>query len=402
LFGIEKIYFFILETKKNRHFIFLKDVLILSLTCFGGPQAHLALFIKKLVHQRRYLSEEELMEMLSLCQLLPGPTSTQTITAIGFKLGGPRLSYLTLLIWILPATLFMGITALGISFFERSTLIKLTQFIKPMGVAFIFFAAFLIGRKVITSKTSVWLMILAAVLGFLYPSPYLTPFVILFGGLVASFKYRKHQKMKKKPIRIQWSNFILWAVVFAFVIFLGTITQSLPIRLFENFYRNGSFAFGGGHILKPLLYNEFVEFKHYLSADEFLSGIAIAELVPGPTFSIASYVGSLSMRSWGVSGQILGSLVASIGIFLPGIFMIFFVIRFWEQLKQFRGIRASLEGINASSIGLTVAAGVSLSQPLISNPINIITVLLTLLILYFEKVPSYLIILGGICLGAFF
>jgi chromate transporter len=391
-----------LGTKKNRHLIFLKDVLILSLTCFGGPQAHLALFIKKLVHQRRYLSEEELMEMLALCQLLPGPTSTQTITAIGFKLGGPRLSYLTLLIWILPATVFMGITALGISFFERGTLIRLTQFIKPMGVAFIFFAAFVIGRKVITSKTSVWLMILAAVLGFLYPSPYLTPFVILFGGLVASSKYRKHQKMEKKPIRIQWSNFILWAVVFAFVIFLGTITQSLPIRLFENFYRNGSFAFGGGHILKPLLYNEFVEFKHYLSADEFLSGIAIAEMVPGPTFSIASYVGSLSMRSWGLSGQILGSLVASTGIFLPGIFMIFFVIRFWEQLKQFRGIRASLEGINASSIGLTVAAGVSLSQPLMSNPINIITVLLTLLILYFERVPSYLIILGGICLGAVF
>ncbi|WP_262925463.1 chromate efflux transporter [Lacihabitans sp. LS3-19] len=389
-----------METKKIRYLIFLKDVFILSLTCFGGPQAHLALFIKRLVHQRRYLSEEELMEMLALCQLLPGPTSTQTITAIGFKLGGPKLSYLTLLIWILPATVFMGITALGISFFERGTLIRLTQFIKPMGVAFIFFAAFVIGRKVITTKTSVWLMILAAVLGFLYPSPYLTPFVILFGGLVASSKYRKQEKMEKKPIRIQWSNFILWATVFAFVIFLGTITKSLPIRLFENFYRNGSFAFGGGHILKPLLYNEFVEFKHYLSADEFLSGIAIAELVPGPTFSIASYVGSLSMRSWGLSGQVLGSLVASFGIFLPGIFMIFFVIRFWEQLKQYRGIRASLEGINASSTGLTIAAGVSLSQPLVSDPINIITVLITLIVLYFEKVPSYLIILGGICLGA--
>lgn len=391
-----------METKKIRYLIFLKDVLILSLTCFGGPQAHLALFIKRLVHQRRYLTESELMEMLSLCQLLPGPTSTQTITAIGFKLGGPKLSYLTLLIWILPATIFMGITALGISFFERGTLIRLTQFIKPMGVAFIFFAAFVIGRKLITTKTSVFLMVLAAILGFLFPSPYLTPFVILFGGLVASSKYRKQAKMEKRPIKIQWSNFILWAAVFAFLIFLGTITKSLPIRLFENFYRNGSFAFGGGHILKPLLFNEFVKFKHYLSADEFLSGIAIAELVPGPTFSIASYVGSLSMRNWGLSGQILGSAVASLGIFLPGIFMIFFVIRFWEQLKQFRGIRASLEGINASSTGLTVAAGISLTQPLVGSPVNILTILITLIILYFEKVPSYLIILGGIGLGAIF
>ena len=340
------------------------------------------------------------MEMQSLCQLLPGPTSTQTITAIGFKLGGAKLSYLTLLIWILPATIFMGITALGISFFEKGTLIRLTQFIKPMGVAFIFFAAFVIGHKVIKTKTSVWLMLLAAVSGFLLPSPYLTPFLILFGGLVAASKYRKQAKMEKRPIKIQWSNFILWAVVFALVIFLGSITKSLPIRLFENFYRNGSFAFGGGHILKPLLFNEFVEFKKYLTADEFLSGIAIAEMVPGPTFSIASYVGSLSMRSWGIGGQALGSLVASIGIFLPGIFMIFFVIRFWEQLKQFRGIRASLEGINATSTGLTLAAGVSLFQPMATSLFDIVTILVTLGMLFSGKIPSYLIIFGGICLGA--
>jgi chromate transporter len=389
-----------LETKKIRYIIFLKDVLLLSLTCFGGPQAHLAMFIKRLVHQHRYVTEEELMEMQSLCQLLPGPTSTQTITAIGFKLGGAKLSYLTLLIWILPATVFMGITALGVSFFEKGTLIRLTQFIKPMGIAFIFFAAYVIGRKVITSKTSVWLMLLAATLGFLFPSPYLTPFLILFGGLVASSKYRKQAKMEPRPIRIQWSNFLLWAVVFALVIFVGSFTKSLPVRLFENFYRNGSFAFGGGHILKPLLFNEFVEFKKYLTADEFLSGIALAEMVPGPTFSISSYVGSLSMRSWGLSGQILGSVVASVGIFLPGIFMIFFVIRFWEQVKQFRGIRASLEGINATSTGLTVAAGISLFQTMANSPVNIFTILLTLLALYSEKIPSYLIIVGGIALGA--
>jgi chromate transporter len=192
---------------------------------------------------------------------------------------------------------------------------------------------------------------------------------------------------------------LLWAGVFGAAIAIGSITQNLPVRLFENFYRNGSLAFGGGHIMKPLLFNEFVEFKNYLTADEFLSGIAISELVPGPTFSIASFVGSLSMREWGVSGQFLGAAIAAFGIFLPGILMIFFVVRFWNQLKQYRAIRASLEGINASSTGLTIAAGISLFEPMADNMISVWTAFVTFIILITTKVPSYALILGGLLLG---
>lgn len=391
-----------METKKIRYLIFLKDVLVLSITSFGGPQAHLALFLEKLVNKHRYLTEAELLEMQSLCQILPGPTSTQVITAIGYKLGGATLAYFTLLIWILPATVFMAVTALGISFFEKGTLVRLSQFLKPMGVAFIFFAAFQIGRKVITTKTAFWLMAVSTLAGFLFRSPYLAPAMILIGGLISSSKYRRQAKMEKRPIKIQWGNLILWAGILVVLVTVGAITHNLPVRLFENFYRNGSIAFGGGHILKPLLFNEFVEFKKYLSRDEFLSGIAIAEMIPGPTFSIASYVGSLSMRSWGISGQILGSVVASVGIFLPGILMIFFVVKFWNQLKQFRGVRASLEGINASSTGLTLAAGSSLFQPMIYDWVSIISVIITFAFLYSGKIPGYLLILGGLILGAIF
>jgi chromate transporter len=391
-----------LKTKEIRYLIFLKDVLVLSLTSIGGPQAHLALFLEKLVKNRRYLSEHELLELQSLCQVLPGPTSTQVITALGYRIGGPTLAYFTLFFWILPATVFMGLTALGISFINNDMLIRLSIFIKPIGVAFILFAAFLIGRKVIVTKTAFWLMATSAVLGYLFRSPYLAPALILIGGLISSAKYRKQQKMEKKPIKIRWGNLILWAVIFIGTAVAGGITKSLPVRLFENFYRNGSIAFGGGHILKPLLFNEFVEFKHYLTPDEFLSGIAIAEIIPGPTFSISSYVGSLSMRDWGYSGQILGSVVASVGIFLPGILMIFFVIKFWDQLKQFRGIRASLEGINAASTGLTLAAGISLTQPLLGNYLNVVTIFLSLLFLIWGKLPAYLLILVGLGLGYIF
>lgn len=387
------------KTRQIRYFIFLKDVLIIALTGFGGPNVHLTLFIKYFVQKRNYLTEEELMELQALCQILPGPTSTQTLTAIGFKLGGPFLAYLTLFIWILPACLIMAVAALGVSFVDKDLVLKVTRFIKPMGIAFIFYAAYVIGRKVIHSKTSWVLMVLGAGLAFLYRSPYITPTLILLGGVVASFKFEQQQKLDKNPVKIEWGNFILWAGIFALSIAVGSITQNLPVRLFENFYRNGSLAFGGGHIMKPLLFNEFVEFKHYLSADEFLSGIAIGELVPGPTFSIASFVGSLSMRDWGVSGQLLGSTVAAIGIFLPGILMIFFVVRFWNQMKQYRAVRASLEGVNASSTGLTIAAGVLLFEPMAGSLLSVWTILVTFILLIGTKIPSYLIIVGGLLLG---
>lgn len=387
------------KTRQIRYFIFLKDVAWIALSSFGGPQIHLTMFINTFVKKRAYLTEAELMELQALCQVLPGPTSTQTLTAIGFKLGGPFLAYITLLIWIIPASVLMTLAAIGVAYVNNDILLEVTQFIKPMGIAFIFYAAYAIGQKIIKTKTSWTLMIAAALLGYWFPSPYVTPALILFGGIVSSLKYNQQEKMEHNPIKVQWGNFLLWASIFIVAIAVGNSTRNLPVLLFENFYRNGSLAFGGGHILKPLLYHEFVEFKNYLSADEFLSGIAISELIPGPTFSIASFVGSLSLRDWGISGQILGTVVSALGIFLPGILMIFFVIKFWTQLKQYRAVRASLEGVNASSTGLTVAAGISLFEPMSHSTLPLITVIATFLILLSNRVPSYLIILIGLAMG---
>ncbi|MFY7912827.1 MAG: chromate efflux transporter [Emticicia sp.] len=387
------------KTRQIRYIIFLKDVLILALTCFGGPQVHLTMFLDRLVKKHNYITEAEILELQALCQVLPGPTSTQTITAIGFRLGGASLAYLTLLVWILPGTLLMTLAALGVTYVEKDQLTNLTRFIKPMGVAFIIFAAFSIGVKVIKTKTSIFLMLLAAIAAFVFPSPYITPIWILLGGLATSFKFGEQEKMEKQPIKVEWSNFFLWLGVFMFSVVLGKITNNLPVRLFENFYRNGSLAFGGGHILKPLLYNEFVEFKHYLSPDEFLSGVAIVEVAPGPVFSISAFVGALSMREWGTSGEVLGSIVASVGIFLPGTFLIFFVIRFWNELKKYRGIRASLEGINAASTGLTAAAALSLYRPMAFDLVADLTIVLTLILLQTRLVPTYIIIFIGLFLG---
>ena len=377
--------------------------MILALTCFGGPQVHLVMFLERFVQKRRYLTEAELLELQALCQILPGPTSTQTITALGFKMGGPNLAYLTVLIWSLPAVLFMTSAALGIYYLQQHQIsLSFMRFVEPMAIGFLAYGGFSIGSKVIKSRIHWLILTTSAIVAYLFPSPYMTPIVIALGGLVTAIRYRRLQKMKKAPIRIEWANFILWLSVLILAAVLGKITQSLPIRLFENFYRNGSLVFGGGQVLNPMLYTEFVEFKKYLTQQEFLTGMAMAQVVPGPVFSISSYIGALSMRFEGLGGQLWGSLAATAGIFLPGTFLIFFVYRFWNELKKYRGVRASLEGINAASVGLTVAAVIRMLSTGATGPAAFIIILLTLFLLYFTKIPPYGIVLGGIFLGLLF
>ncbi|WP_324673464.1 chromate efflux transporter [Hymenobacter sp. GOD-10R] len=390
------------RTKRVRGIIFLKDVATLGLTAFGGPQAHMAMMLRLLVAKRRYLTAAELLEITALCQILPGPTSTQTVTAIGFRLGGPNLAYLTLLVWMLPAVSIMTMAGLTMSYLDKDQVARLVQYVQPIAVGFVAYSAYRVSEKVIHTKTSVAIMVGSALLAYTFQLPWILPLLLLTGGLVTTFRFRKMPvQADKLPLQVEWSNFILWLGVLVTAALLGSYTRLLPVRLFENFYRNGSLVFGGGQVLAPLLFTEFVEAKKYLSPQEFLSGLGLVQALPGPNFSFAAYVGSLAMRQagTGVGGQILGALVGAAGIFMPGTLLIFFLIRFWDRLKQYRVVKASLEGINAVSAGLVCAATFLLYHPLPDTPINLVLVAVTFLLLLWEKVPSYVIVGSGLLAG---
>lgn len=386
--------------KKVRYYIFLKDVFLLTISAFGGPQAHFAMMLDLLVHKRGYLDEKDLIELTALCQFLPGPTSTQTLTAIGFKVGGPNLAYLTLLIWITPAFLIMTLAGIFISTLEQYDIsMEFARFIKPMAVGIVAYSAYVIIKKVVTTKLAVVLMIVAAVASYLVRTPYVFPVILLVGGSITAFDYKRHEREEKEGIKIQWSNFILWAGVLIGAALIGASVDWLGIRIFENFYRIGSLIFGGGQVLVPFMYTEFVEFKEYLTSEEFLSGFALVQAVPGPVFSFASYVGSISMKEYGLFGQMMGGFMAALGIFLPGTFLIFFVIRFWEELKKFRIVKASLDGVNAASSGMILAAVVLLTQPLIGDYLNYAIMIGTFGIMFTKKIPTPFLILAGLLLG---
>lgn len=410
--------------QRVRYYIFLRDVLILALTTFGGPQAHLAHFHKVLVKKRRYITEAELMELNSLCQILPGPASTQTLIAVGFKIGGPNLAYLTLLVWILPAVIFMTAAAITMSSIqEKNWSTEFTRYIQPMAVGFVSYGAYIISLKTVNTRTGIAIMIVSAVTSYYIQTPYIYPILIVGAGLLTALKYRSQPKEEKQRIKVNWANLLLWGGVLIAAAALGGITKALPVKLFENFYRNGSLVFGGGQVLAPLLYTEFVVVppeddskvgalrsqlkakyspKPYhtpISHDEFLSGYAVAQALPGPVFSYSAYIGALSARNYGIGGEILGAVTSAIGIFLPGTFMIFFVIRFWDSLKKYRPVRASLEGITAAAAGLVAASAIILFQPLENTVLNFGVTIATFALLVFTRVPSPVIIVGGLILG---
>ncbi|MFT5640058.1 MAG: chromate transporter [Cyclobacteriaceae bacterium] len=386
--------------KRVRYLFFLRDVLLLSLTAFGGPQAHFALFLDMLVKRRSYLSESDLIELHALCQILPGPTSTQTITSIGFRIGGPNLAYLTLLVWMLPAVSIMIICGIFMIIFQEMNIsLEFLKFVQPIAIGVVAYSAYRISSSVVSTRTGFFLMIISTFTAFLFRTPWAFPIMLLVGGFATAFKFKQLEVEEKNRIKINWSNFLLWLGVLLFAAILGHFTQYRPILLFENFYRNGSLIFGGGQVLVPLLHTEFVEFKEYLTSDEFLSGYGLVQALPGPVFSFSAFVGTISMRDGNILSQIFGGFMAAAGVFLPGTFLIFFVIRFWEDLKKYRMVKASLEGINAVSSGMVIAATFLLLEPIEPITINYVLMIGTAFLLFFTKIPTPFIILGGLLVG---
>ncbi len=403
------------KVRKGRYLIFLKDVFILALSAFGGPQAHIAMLFERMVEKRGYLTEDELLELNALCNLLPGPTSTQTLTAIGYKYGGPNLAYLTLLVWILPAGSIMIVLGIFVStLHEYGMSLDFARYIQPMAVGFIFYASYKIGSKVLSTKTGVTLGLFSAGIAFYVSSNFgeekiaslAYPILLIMGGLLSALKYKRQPRQRKKEkLNIQWGNFILFIVVFVVAVVMTYTSTNRLFNIFENFYRDGSLIFGGGQVLIPLLKAEFVDLYQWLDVDEFLSGFGFVQAVPGPVFSFSGYIGAVSMSEYGISASIWGGLVALAGVFLPGTFLIFFVIRFWSGLKQYRVVRASIEGVSAVGVGLVTAAAFLLSKPMNTSIYesigltNIGIILVTIGLLHSKKVPAPIIVVIGVVAG---
>ena len=397
----------------KRQFLFLRDVLFYTLTAFGGPQAHLAYLLREFVEKRRYVTEEELMELNALSQVLPGPSSTQTLIGIAWKTGGLRLAIITFLIWVTPSAAFMGIAAIFYKMFvEKGMFTHAFRYVQPVTVGVVAYAAYCFAKKFIKSELSFLLSVSAMAATLILRTAYAFPILIMMGGIISSaFEAKPEEDALRVKLfaNINQRKVTYFIGILLFFAALGAVINqtspySLPIRLFENFYRNGILIFGGGQVLVPLMFTEFVEMKHYLSNSEFLSGYALQQILPGPTFAFTSFIGGLTLgnRGYDIGGQIAGSFISMLGINLPGLILILFIVPFWGDLKKISRIRNSLSGINAVAVGFMVAAFLFLAQPFVGDYIGIGLMTGTFLLLQFTPIKTPFVILIALLLSVVF
>ena len=418
-----------------RHIPFLRAVFLHSLTAFGGPQGHIGMMIKTFVHRRPYVTEEELMEYNAFCQLLPGASSTQTLTLIGYKRGGVLLAVITLIIWILPASILMGAFSFLLGYFDQRKLgTDIFKFIPPMAVGFLAYAAIVTFSLAIKNTiTTIIMLVGAAATYFLFGQPWVIPILIVSAGIATNFSRKRIPQTEQKPKKIKWWNFWLFGIIF---IAAGIISERArindwparkPINLFENTYRMGSLVFGGGQVLMPMMYEQWsvrpeeekvkVRNPNAIQIDEndMYNGMGIVRGIPGPVFSIASFTGGLALKDMGNTKgeknlmQLLGCLIGMIAIFLPSALLILFFFPIWNNMKKYAAVYRSLEGINAVVVGIMIASTFYMMKDItfsernpVSSLISVFAILGTFLILNFTRIAAPFIVIACLILGYFF
>ncbi len=412
-----------------RHTQFLKIVFLHTITAFGGPQAHLGLILKNFVEKKKYITKEELLEYNSFCQLLPGPSSTQLITLIGYKRGGIPLAVITLLIWILPASLIMGILSFLVTHIDhKKQFLNLFRFIQPMAIGFLIYAAYITFKNAVNNTITRVIFLLSTLITLVFfKNPWIFPFLILTGGIVTNFSNKRIIDKNIKPIRApKWTNIWLFLLLFLIIGFLSETSRknNWPERraynLSENFYRFGSLVFGGGDVLLPMMLDQYVarptltkikkNNPNIIKIDQpdLLTGFGFVRAIPGPVFSVSAFVGGLALSEDGWKMQVLGCFIGVVSIFMPGTLLLLFFFPIWENLKKIVFVYRALEGINAVSVGLIVAASLyllttfSFQLPLNEQLLSLLVIILSFFINFNYRIYSTVMVIFCIFLGWIF
>ena len=381
----------------------------LGLTSFGGPIAHIGYFHKLFVEQKKWFSAEEYAEIVSLCQFLPGPTSSQVGMSIGLKCGGISNAFAAWLGFTIPSMLIMIAAGYGILTFDGTSLTTILHVLKLLAAAVILQAVLSMAKTLTPDWTRRILALTATIILVVNPTALMQLFVLGAGIIAGIFqsgnKSAEIQKTESKSKTYSYASFVqklgpVSAIIFGMLLFalpLLAIAYTSPIIEIANiFFQSGALVFGGGHVVLPLLQSQLVP-NGLISHTDFMAGYGMAQAIPGPLFTFAAYLGV--MMPTGLPAWISG-IVCLVIIFLPAILLVLAVIPFWDSIRGNSYIQAGLYGINAVVVGLLLAA---LINPILilslKSGFDIIIILGLFLLLVFSRLPVWLVILGASLAG---
>ncbi len=371
----------------------------LGCTSFGGPVAHLAYFREEFVTRRRWFNDQQYADLVALCQFLPGPASSQVGLAIGLSQSGYRGACLAWLGFTLPSALLLTAFALSLANFDWLNPGAL-QGLKIVAVAVVMQACWGMAKQLCPDARRQVAMLLAACLAALMSGVWGQVLVILLGALFGFLMLQNTVSVTSQPANTpfaQRGNPAWLLAFFAGLLLLPLLAQSSAVMdMLNSYFRTGALVFGGGHVVLPLLQAEVV--PHWVDSASFMAGYGAAQAIPGPLFTFAAFLGTLGPTSMAGIG---GGLLATVAIFLPSFFLIFGVLPLWQKLVQQANMRAAVAGINASVVGLLLAA---LYDPVWTSAIysarDFAGLLLALLALQWMKMPPWAVVVIGALLGA--
>ncbi|HEX4984746.1 MAG TPA: chromate efflux transporter [Burkholderiales bacterium] len=377
----------------------------LGLTSFGGPVAHLGYFREEFVSRRHWLDEQAYADLVALCQFLPGPASSQVGMALGILRAGLPGAAVAWAGFTLPSAVLLVAFAYGIRVGTGVLLDGALHGLKVVTVAVVAQAVWSMGRSLCATRGR--LMIAAATAAAVLCRPG-TPVQLAAIGLaaVAGWKLLRAQpETAAVATGIGVSRTASFAAAALFLALLAALpllaawSASTAVQMFDSFYRAGSLVFGGGHVVLPLLQAEVVP-RHWVDEEAFLAGYGVAQAVPGPLFTFAAYLGAAAgvpPNGW------IGGLLCLVAIFLPSFLLVVAALPHWQALRKVQAARNALAGVNASVVGLLLAA---LYRPVWTSAIgsapDLVMAVAAFLLLAVWRVGPWMVVAAAAAGGALF
>lgn len=371
-----------------------RQFFLLGWISFGGPAAHIGYFRQRFVEQLKWLNDEEYAQLVALSQFLPGPGSSQVGFAVGYRQGGLSGAIAAFIGFTLPSMLLMILLAtLSSQLTDSGWFEAAVHGLKLLAVVVVADATLGMFGNFCKQKLTITLCIATAMALLILPGIGTQLLALVLAALVGLRWLTGEQPAAGSgTAQLSWLPLLLFAALFLLLPLIAGVTPLL--QLFSDLFQAGSLVFGGGHVVLPLLQGLVGD---QMSADSFLTGYAAAQAVPGPMFTLATWLGyNLTPTT-----PIAGALIATLAIFLPGFLLLLAVLKNWQTLAAQPHLAGAIKGINAAVPGLLLAA---LYQPVFTsaviNAVDMALVIAGFALLRVAKLPIIalvaLFILSGV------